>query len=76
MILINNLCFVLFDILAVFHNRMSLAYAKGNIVLGIFTLTPAPPPPREGVSDLPYDVRDTTVELSAEFGEFNDLTCM
>ena len=55
---------------------MSLAYAKGNIVLGIFTLTPAPPPPREGVSDLPYDVRDTTVELSAEFGEFNDLTCM
>ena len=45
MILINNLCFVLFDILAVFHNRMSLAYAKGNILLGIFTLTPPPPPP-------------------------------
>ena len=75
MILINNLCFVLFDILAVFHNRMSLAYAKGNILLGIFTLTP-PPPPREGVSDLPYDVRDTTVELSAEFSEFKDLRCM
>ena len=57
---------------------MSLAYAKGNILLGIFTLTPAPPPPppREGVSDLPYDVRDATVELSAEFGEFKDLTCM
>ena len=41
-----------------------------------FDPPPPSPPAREGVSELPYDVQDTTVELTAEFGEFKDLRCM
>ena len=42
-----------------------------DILLGIFTLIP-----REGASEFPYDVQDTIVELTAEFGEFKDLPYM
>ena len=42
-----------------------------DILLGIFTLIP-----REGASELPYDVQETIVELTAEFGEFKDLRYM
>lgn len=47
---------------------MSLAYAKVVILLAIFTLAP-----KQGVSELPYDVLDTILELSSEHDYFKDL---
>lgn len=47
---------------------MSLAYAKGIILLAIFTLAP-----KQGVSELPYNVLDTILELSSEYDYFKDL---
>ena len=46
---------------------MSLSYTKGFILLGIIILVPKP-----GMSELPYEVLDSIVELS-EFDDFKDL---
>lgn len=47
---------------------MSLSYTQGFILLGIIILVPKP-----GMSELPYEVLDSIVELS-EFDDFKDLT--
>ena len=49
------------------RNKMSLSDAKGFILLGIIILVPKP-----GLSELPYEVLDSLVELS-EFDDFKDL---